>query len=141
MRHCFGKSTSPLSACSSSRSSANRLDLPDPFAPIRPMRSPGLSETSAPSSSVFVPRRRVSCERRIMTGCALYARPVACCRLFAHVFLALQRPAIDVQPAGALRAQREEAHLRGGEARPARRRSAQAGLLGAESERRRAYAG
>ena len=50
-RQCAGKSTSPLSACSSPRSSANRLDLPEPLAPIRPTCSPGLSATSAPSSS------------------------------------------------------------------------------------------
>src|SRR5882672_12917575 len=78
-RHCLGKSTSPLSECSSSRSKAKRLVLPEPFAPIRPMRSPGLSATSAPSSSTLVPRRRVTWERRIMTRRALYAlaRPQA----------------------------------------------------------------
>ena len=42
-----GKSTSPSSACSSPRSSANRLDLPEPLAPIRPILSPGLSARSA----------------------------------------------------------------------------------------------
>src|SRR5262245_24287657 len=66
MRQRPGKSTSPLSACNSPRSSANRLDLPEPFGPIRPILSPGLRETSAPSSNTFVPRRSVTSERRIM---------------------------------------------------------------------------
>src|SRR6267143_1111463 len=65
-RHCAGKSSSPLSVCSSPRSRANRLDLPEPFAPMRPMRSPGLSATSAPSSRSLVPRMRLTCEKRIM---------------------------------------------------------------------------
>src|SRR5260221_11022713 len=34
---------------------------------MRPILSPGLSETSAPSSSVFAPRRSVTWERRIMS--------------------------------------------------------------------------
>ena len=67
-----GNPTSPWSACSSPRSSANRLDLPEPLAPIRPILSPGLSETSALSSSTFVPRWSVTCDRRIM-GAAFYA--------------------------------------------------------------------
>src|SRR5258708_20690427 len=44
----------------SPRKSAKRLDFPEPFAPIRPILSPGLSETSAASSSVFAPRDRKS---------------------------------------------------------------------------------
>src|SRR5205085_11898316 len=65
MRQCAGSSTSPLSACSSPRSNANRLDLPEPLAPMRPMRSPGWIVRSACSRSALAPRRRVACERRI----------------------------------------------------------------------------
>src|SRR5882672_455523 len=53
----------------------------------------------------------------------------------------LQRSAIDLQPAGALRAEREEAALRRGEARPARGRPAQAGLPRAQPQRRGTDAG
>ena len=42
MRQCAGNSTSPLSACSSPRSSANRLVLPEPLAPIRPSAVAGV---------------------------------------------------------------------------------------------------
>src|SRR5437879_1978663 len=65
MRQCEGKSTSPLSVCSSPRSSANRLVLPEPLAPISPMRSPGLRLRSAPSKSGFAPRASVTWEKRI----------------------------------------------------------------------------
>src|SRR3954471_24933590 len=64
-RQCAGSSTSPLSACSSPRKSANRLDFPEPLAPIRPMRSPAYTVSSAPSTSGFAPRARVSWENRI----------------------------------------------------------------------------
>ena len=57
MRQWRGSSASPLSACSSPRSSANRLDLPEPLAPMRPMRSPAWTVSSAPSRSGFAPRR------------------------------------------------------------------------------------
>ena len=60
-----GKSTSPLSACSSPRSSAKGSILPEPFAPIRPTRSPGLRAASAPSSRSFAPRRSDTFEKRI----------------------------------------------------------------------------
>src|SRR5947209_17327049 len=70
MRHCGGKSTSPLSACSSPRSRPNRLDLPEPFAPIRPTRSPGLIDASAPSSSGLTPRTSVRLEKRIKASLA-----------------------------------------------------------------------
>src|SRR4051812_37746115 len=65
MRQCAGSSTSPLSACSSSRSIANRLDLPEPFAPITPTCSPACTVSSAPSMSGLAPRANVTWEKRI----------------------------------------------------------------------------
>ena len=53
---------------------------------------------------------------------------------------AVQRAAIDVQSAGALRAQCQGPAVRGAQARPARRRSAQAGVSRAQSQRRGADA-
>src|SRR5258708_36062597 len=46
---------------------AEGLGSAAPFAPIRPILSPGLSAMSAPSSSVLAPRRSVTRERRIMS--------------------------------------------------------------------------
>ena len=58
----------------------------------------------------------------------------------AHGIHALQRAAIDLQPAGALRAPRQGPAVRRASARPVRRRPAQAGLSEAQSERRGADA-
>src|SRR6267143_2034140 len=49
-----------------SASAACSSPMTEPFAPMRPMRSPGLSATSAPSSRSLVPRMRLTCEKRIM---------------------------------------------------------------------------
>src|SRR5205814_10142204 len=65
MRQCAGSSTSPLSACSSTRKSEKRLDFPEPLAPIRPTRSPWWRVRSALSRRTFAPRARVSCVKRI----------------------------------------------------------------------------
>src|SRR5690349_6762157 len=66
MRQRCGKSIEPWSGCSSLRSIANRLDLPAPFAPIRPILSPGLRVRSASSSSGLVPRMRLTLINRII---------------------------------------------------------------------------
>src|SRR5450830_60453 len=66
MRHLAGKSISPWSACNSPRSMPNRLDLPAPLAPIRPILSPGLRVRSTDSSSGLVPRIRLTLIKRIM---------------------------------------------------------------------------
>src|SRR4051812_42121487 len=66
MRHLAGKSISPWSACSSLRSMANRLDLPAPLAPIRPILSPGFRVRSTDSSSGLVPRMRLTLMKRII---------------------------------------------------------------------------
>ncbi|CAH2788585.1 MAG: hypothetical protein CBHOC_2243 [uncultured Caballeronia sp.] len=43
MRHDGGMEKSPPSACNSPRSTEKSVDLPAPFAPTRPVFSPGLS--------------------------------------------------------------------------------------------------
>src|SRR5207247_9627783 len=91
-------SDSDLSACSSPSRSAKRLVFPEPFAPIRPILSPGLSAASAPSSSVLAPRRSVTWERRIMSvrfaRRALYAEPLGRrARYLASVLLMEERTA------------------------------------------------
>ena len=65
-RQCAGNEKSPASSCSMPFSSANRLDLPAPLRPTRPIFSPGLSDTDALSSSTFAPRRNVRFFRMIM---------------------------------------------------------------------------
>ena len=55
-----GRKTSPPSACSSPRSTANRLDLPEPLAPMSPVFSPGFSVNVAASKRGLMPRARLN---------------------------------------------------------------------------------
>src|SRR5690606_17210038 len=65
MRHPAGRSMPPASGSSAPVSRANSDDLPAPFLPTMPTRSPGCTTKSASSSSTLVPRRRVNPEARI----------------------------------------------------------------------------
>src|SRR5207237_3334658 len=56
--------TSPASECSSPRTSANRLDLPLPFAPTSPTFWPGCTYIDACSRSTRAPRRSVMSSMR-----------------------------------------------------------------------------
>mmetsp|Transcript_10609 Transcript_10609/g.43387 ORF Transcript_10609/g.43387 Transcript_10609/m.43387 type:complete len:215 (-) Transcript_10609:2782-3426(-) len=58
-RQWRGTSTSPRSFDRRPVSSANRLDLPAPLRPTRPIFSPGCSVAEAPSSTTLTPRRSV----------------------------------------------------------------------------------
>src|SRR5450631_322552 len=64
--HPGGIESSPLSWDSSPRSSAKRLVLPLPFAPISPTLSPGCTVSDASSSSSFTPRASERFEMRSM---------------------------------------------------------------------------
>jgi len=68
LRQWRGSCSSPLSSCRWPCSSANRLDLPAPLRPTRPIFSPGLSTALAPSSTTLGPRRSVIWRRVIMVG-------------------------------------------------------------------------
>src|SRR5439155_21456641 len=67
MTHEGGIETSPASCEISPRSSANRLDLPLPLAPISPTLCPGCTVSDAPLSNVVVPRESVRLEIRSMS--------------------------------------------------------------------------
>ena len=60
-----GSSTSPASAWSSPRRSANKLDLPQPFGPTSPALCPACTVRLAPSSRRIAPRASVRFEMRI----------------------------------------------------------------------------
>ena len=83
-----GMPRSPASACRRPASSANRLDLPAPLAPIRPTRSAGCRVQLAPSSTALLPRRSVMLRRVIM------ARPA-----IARASAAARRPRSSPWPA------------------------------------------
>src|SRR3984885_10700738 len=69
-----GRSMSPLSACNSPSMAANRLDLPEPLAPVSPTLSPRKTVNSACSKSGSGPRRRVR-SRADNTGVGLRGQP------------------------------------------------------------------
>src|SRR4051812_3086826 len=71
--HRGGMETSPASAWSSPRTSANRLDLPAPFGPTRPTFCPGWTFIDASSRRTRAARRRVMLEMRSTDWTPTYA--------------------------------------------------------------------
>ena len=51
------KVTLPVSFCSVPQMQLTSVDLPEPFGPIRPSRSPGATSRSMPSSATKPPKR------------------------------------------------------------------------------------
>jgi hypothetical protein len=61
-----GASMSPLSSETSPTSAPSSVDFPQPFGPIRAMRSPGAIDTSAFSTSMRPPREKLTRRSRII---------------------------------------------------------------------------
>src|SRR5688500_9143971 len=70
-RHCDGMEKSPLSSCRVPLMRPDRVDLPAPLRPTRPIFSPGLRVTDTLSSRTFALRRSVRFFSRIIGSAQL----------------------------------------------------------------------